>query len=84
MTDKELEKLRFKLVIPHLVQAGLDLSQLSDSASCPVCGSCTNIRRRRLNTNYYEEESNWMISCIECFNDIVAQYADIWSEYYAV
>lgn len=82
MTNEELEELRFKSAIPHLIQAGLDLSHPASIDSCPICGEQTDIRKRRLNTNYHEEELNWMVSCVECFKEVVAQYADMWAEYY--
>ena len=83
MTDEEFRALRIKAAIPGMVQAGLDISKPSALLVCPCCGQAGEIKKRRLNTSYADEESNWMEACLDCFQGAVAQYADMWSDYYS-
>lgn len=53
---------------------------------CPCCQAWVprwEIRNRRLNTQYADDASNWLVSCTFCFDDTVALYAEMWAEYYA-
>lgn len=49
------------------------------------CWGCdrwfTDLKRRRLNTAYYDEESNYMCSCGDCYQEAHDQYEDMWAEY---
>lgn len=40
------------------------------------------IEKRRQNTQYENEESNWVICCESCFEVIQAHWADMWAEYW--
>lgn len=47
------------------------------------CGRCMpNVIRRRQNTQYMHEESNWVTCCDECFEEIEEYWAERWAEYY--
>lgn len=51
---------------------------------CPCCGRyLEDVENRRLNTAYESEESNWILSCRECYDEAVAYYAEMWDEYYS-
>lgn len=50
---------------------------------CPCCERMMySVCRRRLNTSYEEEESNYLNSCLYCFADQYEYYAERWDEYY--
>lgn len=40
------------------------------------------VERRQLNTQYANEESNFITSCLSCFEDCWNMYEDRWAEYY--
>lgn len=39
-------------------------------------------KRRRQNTQYVDEESNWVIMCDECFAENEEYWAGMWADYY--
>lgn len=41
-----------------------------------------NVVRRRQNTQYTQEESNWVTCCEECFAEIEDYWAERWAEYW--
>ena len=41
-----------------------------------------NVIRRRQNTQYIQEESNWVTCCDECFEEVEEYWAERWAEYY--
>jgi len=46
-------------------------------------GPCCRLgKRRRMNTQYLNEESNWCVACDDCFEAIEAEWAERWDEYY--
>ena len=51
------------------------------------CGICERdmpyVFRRRLCTQYADEDSNYMTSCEECFIEHDGHYKERWQEYYA-
>jgi hypothetical protein len=53
-----------------------------------ICNSCgeevpdNEIQRRRLNTMYHDEESNWLTSCLTCYDDAISYYAELWEQFY--
>ena len=50
---------------------------------CPHChASCLDVKRRRLNTAYPNDESNHLESCGSCFQDAIEYYSDLWGEYH--
>jgi hypothetical protein len=53
---------------------------------CSCCGTWFNkrgsINKRRLNTAYVEESSNWIISCEDCFNEGLTYYQERWDDYH--
>ncbi|MCP5415007.1 MAG: hypothetical protein H6961_10415 [Chromatiaceae bacterium] len=70
--------------------AGIQNNDEPLPAKCPICG-CPDydsgkavIANRRLNTSYVDDKKNWLISCESCFDEIYDQYAEMWSEYYAM
>lgn len=49
---------------------------------CPYCEKqCEDIARRRLNTRYGDEESNWITSCYSCWEERIDHYNELWDEY---
>jgi len=51
---------------------------------CPCCLDMRyTVEKRRLNTQYGDDESNWLKSCIECYAERVEYYAERWAEYYS-
>lgn len=51
---------------------------------CQCClGMKYTIERRRMNTQYNDDESNFIESCIECYAESVEYYAERWAEYYS-
>lgn len=49
---------------------------------CPVCESfCHSVKRRRMNTAYNEPESNFMLSCLSCFDLSELDWGERWAEY---
>lgn len=56
----------------------------SELIKCPCCETETNdVERRRLNTNYYNDDLNFLTSCQQCYEDTLAYYAERWQDYYA-
>jgi len=52
---------------------------------CKGCGEDypdNEIQRRKLNTMYRDEESNWLVSCEDCYQDALKYYQQLWSDYY--
>lgn len=80
----DIERHRIATTTAHLVERGLDISEPTKLTVCPCCEQeKPDIRKRRKNTAYVNEESNWLVSCDECFQDTVAYYAELWADYYA-
>lgn len=84
MTDDEVERERLKLLTAHFITHG---AQICGSAPYSgLCLSCAekkdDIAKRRLNTAYPDDASNWMLSCGECFEEARAYYAERWTDYY--
>ena len=51
---------------------------------CPLCGRYgKDIFKRRKNTEYNDEESNWVTGCGECYQAMEDYYTELWAEYYA-
>lgn len=51
-----------------------------------ICHKCeqedpTTIRRRQ-NTAYVHEESNWITVCDTCFEDVEEYWKEMWEQYY--
>lgn len=50
---------------------------------CPRCGSkSVTVERRRLCTEFVDEENNWLESCEECFVEVNGMYEDDWKSLY--
>jgi len=52
---------------------------------CDGCGSnCKNFgaTRRRMNTAYTNEESNFAFVCEDCYKEIYDHYEEMWKDYY--
>jgi hypothetical protein len=85
-TRDSIERWRVAVTASHLIGAGLDISYPAP-ANGPICKCCgrpqLNIRERRLNTAYYNEDQNWLTSCKDCFDEVVAYYKERWDDYYA-
>lgn len=54
----------------------------------PVFDKCRDhvglfVERRRLNTQYHDDESNYMTSCISCYQEMYDYYEELWADYYS-
>lgn len=56
---------------------------------CPICNlpdyktGSQVIAKRRLNTAYVDDELNWLVSCLDCYNEQYEWYAELWDYYYS-
>lgn len=51
--------------------------------NCPCCERLSDtVEKRRLCTQYQNEESNYLLSCEECFEEYNREYQEYLSEYY--
>lgn len=51
---------------------------------CPCCEEMSySIERRRRNTSYEDDESNYLTSCLHCYAQDFEYYAERWEDYYA-
>ncbi len=51
---------------------------------CQCCGKTgDDVKRRRQNTQYVQEESNWAVLCGEHQAEADECWAERWAEYYA-
>ena len=54
------------------------------SGVCPCCNQPTDtLANRRRITNYPNEDSNWLLSCKECFTEDCDYFSELIAEYYA-
>lgn len=59
------------------------LLQLFGWKVCPGCGRMSrSVERRRLNTQYVDDDSNYLTSCCDCYDDMYEHYRDLWQSYY--
>lgn len=50
---------------------------------CPVClRHSITVGKRRTRTDYTNEESNFEVSCIDCFEEHDQYWIERWDEYY--
>lgn len=85
--DFDLEKWRLERLEVNLISSGI--AEIRDGEE--FLGTCENcplpqprlLAKRRKNTMYAEEESNWIVSCAECYERVVEYYNELWSEYYS-
>lgn len=51
---------------------------------CPRCQRwlCRGVKRRRQNTAYQDEESNYITVCRECFDEVEEYWDERWKEYH--
>lgn len=51
---------------------------------CPCCEKeAADVERRRLCTRYEEDESNYITTCLKCFEEQDEQYQEMMAEYLA-
>ena len=63
-----------------------DYGSVERSNLCPCCHQvrdANEIQYRMLNTAYSDPASNWLLSCVDCYDESIAFYRDQWDEYYA-
>ena len=59
------------------------MSKPKTRRACPICKRrCRTVERRRMNTAYANEESNFTTCCAECFERTEDYWRDCWQEYY--
>lgn len=57
---------------------------LQPFVQCPCCKrTVRGVKRRRTNTRYVNDERNFILSCLSCYRDEEAYWAERWAEYYA-
>lgn len=50
---------------------------------CPCCErEMSDVEKRHRNTAYQNEESNWLESCGECFEQDYEFFQELWDDYY--
>jgi hypothetical protein len=50
---------------------------------CPKCEQeDESVTRRRMNTQYVDEESNYITVCGDCYAEIEEYWAEMWEQYY--
>lgn len=81
MEDKELNKIKQDILECNIVRAGIEIVDGEERKGvCNVCGTeKETIANRRKNTRYFDEESNWYESCLECYKDMIEYYNELWS-----
>jgi hypothetical protein len=47
---------------------------------CPCCKRTANVQVRRRNTQYANDEANWLLSCNDCFIEDCEQWEERWHE----
>lgn len=53
-------------------------------SECSYCKKIDGtVEKRRCNSQYADDESNWMTSCLECFEEKKEILQEMWEEYYA-
>lgn len=51
---------------------------------CPCCNKWSyTVEMRARNTQYVDDESNYLTSCAVCYGDDCEYYAERWAEYYS-
>lgn len=57
---------------------------LSKLGWCPCCQCFFHYpKRRRLNTQYADEEQNWVTCCKPQYEELFEYYKERWEDYYA-
>ena len=82
LDDDFLKKELVELHRVRMASAGLFSEVWGESAKCECCGKTGAVARRPLNIRYVNEESNWMTSCLSCYQDAIEYYNDLWREVY--
>jgi hypothetical protein len=61
------------------------LANLVEKYIKEACGMCTchwsRTERRRMDTAYVNDESNYCEVCEECFEEIQEHWAEMWADY---
>ena len=82
MNTARVELEHLKVITACLVTGGLRIVDESNDAATCGCGATEGVERRRLNTAFADDESNWATCCDVCFGQLVDHYADLWDLYY--
>ena len=72
-----------------MINLNLMTWELRQKLGVPTCqgaeGPCQRLgKRRRQNTAYNDEESNWVHLCDQCFEQNEKYWGEMWSEYYSM
>ena len=60
------------------------VGKVREAVECPGCEQMkTTVERRRRNTAYADDASNFLTVCRECQDEDDAYYAERWADYYA-
>lgn len=59
------------------------MTDMPELKTCPCCGTVSDtVERRRMNTAYADEESNYLTSCLACFEMSEDYWRERWADYY--
>lgn len=51
---------------------------------CPKCGEeKEDIKIRRMSCSYVDQDSNYLESCMECYDEIQSYWEERWRDYYS-
>lgn len=57
---------------------------MADALECAGCGKTgPDVLRRRQNTSYHDDESNWCVLCPDCQEEANEYWAERWAEYHS-
>ena len=55
---------------------------LNKTLVCTMCGTTENVKMHRRNTQFYEDDLNYLIACDSCIQQDNEYYQELWDEYY--
>ena len=85
--DEEIQKHMMQMVersFRHLITIPHHSEQGQLCMGIPGGHYTKDVRRRRMNTMYAHDESNWIICCAECFSEAEQYWAEQWEDYYSM
>ena len=59
-------------------------STMVSEPTCPVCSGTNQVAKRRMSTLYEDDESNFLTSCIKCYDESEERWQDLRNECYGM
>lgn len=79
-----LKKHRENMVAVRLVSAGLRIEEDVSVVICPYCKrEGEDIKKRRKNSAYVDDNRNYTVSCLSCYEETVEYYSDMWADFWS-